>query len=258
MREGSKMKIDKTYNYNMRNDAHFQFHTEFRDLVEKHGAGELKIKPQFDAYLPLYEREDTALKKISRSAITAQIQEADKARNDIYAGMVGTTAAATKHFSEDVRKAASQLKIVFDTYGNAARKSLIEETSAIYNLLQDLSDKYAGDVAALGIGAWAAELETRNKAFETLMKERFDETAARTDIVLKEARMEADAAYLAMRDRLNALALIEGAAAYEPFIKALNAVIAKFNAATHHRGHRNRNLERSANNPTKEVTNEHI
>jgi NAD(P)H-flavin reductase len=80
-----------------------EFHTEFRDLAAKSGAEALKIKSQFDAYLPLYDREDTALKKIVKSEFTAKIHEADKARDEIYAGMVEMNAAALKHFSPQIR-----------------------------------------------------------------------------------------------------------------------------------------------------------
>jgi len=119
------MKIQSFKTHNLRNNEHFQFHTEFRDLVSTHGAENLKIKPLYDAYLPLYGRVDEALKK-------------------------------------------------------------------------------------------------------------------------KEARSELDAVYFAIRDRLNALALIEDAEAYEAFIMALNTVIAKFNLTFHHKNHRN------PNHPTKE------
>ncbi|GBU24239.1 hypothetical protein R83H12_00867 [Fibrobacteria bacterium R8-3-H12] len=156
--------------YNLRNDAHFQFHTEFKDL-------------------------------------------------------------ATAHNPET-------LKIVFDTYGNVANKPLNEETSAIYNILQELQGKYAADMDAVGITQWATELQTRNAAFETLVKERFDETAARTtDIVMKQARAQLDEAYRGIVELVNALAVVEGVAAYEAFIKTLNAVIAKYAVKHHHHRH---------------------
>jgi hypothetical protein len=222
------VKINKTYPYRLRNDAHFQFYTEFRNLVQKEEAVKQKIASQFEEWLPLYDKEDAALKKIQKSAITAQIQDADRARDEIYAGMVETSNAALKHFSEEVRSAAARLKIVFDTYGEVVRKPLNEQTSAVYNILQELKGKYAPDTALVGIASWVSELEARNNAFADLMRERFDETAARTDIVLKEARTEVDNAYFAMREKINALVIVEGVAVYENFIRTLNAVIAKY------------------------------
>jgi hypothetical protein len=143
-------------------------------------------------------------------------------------------------FLPETRKAADRLKILFDTYGNVAKKPVNEESSAIYNILQDLKGKYAADIDTVGAGQWVTELETRNAAVERLVKERFDETASRCDIVLKTARTELDAAYAAIRKRVNALVEVEGAGAYEQFIKALNAVIAKYavkRAHGHNHGH---------------------
>jgi len=224
------MKINKINSNNLRNDEHFQFHTEFRDLTTKETPQKLKIQGQFEAYLPLYGRVDEALKKINKSSLTAQLQEADKARDEIFLGMAETAKAALKHFNPAVREAASRLKVVFDTYGNVAVKPLNEQTSAVYNLLQELQGKYAQDVETVGIAQWAAELQARNNAFSGLMKERFDETASRCDIVLREARVELDQAYFAIRERINAFVIVEGVADYENFIRTLNAVIAKYTA----------------------------
>jgi hypothetical protein len=81
-------------------------------------------------------------------------------------------------------------------------------------------------------------LETRNGTLEALVKERFDETAARTtDIVMKQARAKLDEVYKAIVERINALAVVEGDAAYETFIKTLNAVIAKYAVKHHHHKH---------------------
>ncbi len=126
---------------------------------------------------------------------------------------------------------------MFDSYGDVAHKSLNEETSAVYNILQDLQGKYADDTGTVGIAYWVAELKNRNEALEKLVKERFDEIAGRTDIVLKEARAQLDKAYQIIVERINALAIVDGVAAYETFIRTINAVIAKYMAILHHHRH---------------------
>jgi len=224
------MKINPITLIRLRNDANFQFHTEFKELVEKLTPEALKIKPLFDAYLPLYEKVDLALKKINKSAITEKIQNADRARDNIWKGLTETNTTALRHFDEEVREAAKRLKIVFDTYGNIAKKSLNEQTSATYNILQDLeSSKYASDVAKVGLVQWVAELKARNLAFAELMRDRADEGSIKIDIVLRKARTQLDDAYYAIVERVNALAIVEGAADYEPFIRKLNISIAKYN-----------------------------
>ena len=234
------MKISKIDIHSLRNDAHFQFNTEFKDLVTKFNPQTLKVETLFNSYLPLWEREDEALKKINKSALTEKIQEADKARDETFAGMVEINKGMCHHFNKKTAEAAHRVKIVLDTYGNVAKKTLNEETSAIYNLLQDLRlEKYAADVATSNITDWADELERRNQALEGFMKERFDETAAKCDIVLKQARAEVDKVYHQITERIDALVIVEGLETYEAFIRTLNAVVAKY-AVKHHK-HRNNN-----------------
>jgi hypothetical protein len=223
------MKINPIPLNRLRNDANFQFHSEFKELAEKQTPEALKIEHQFEAYLPLYDKVDLALKKIAKSSITEQIQEADKARDNIWKGLVETNTTALRHFSNEVREAAKRLKIVFDTYGNIAIKSLSEQTSATYNILQDLeSGKYASDVAKVGLGEWVAELKARNIALAELMRERVDEGSMKVDIVLKKARTQLDEAYYSIVERVNAFVVIEGSASYESFIKKMNINISKF------------------------------
>jgi len=237
------MKIEKFSLLHLRNDAHFQFHTEFRDLAIALGAEVLKIKPQFDAYLLLYDKVDEALKKIAKSAFTARIHDADAARDDTFIGLADVCRGMCRHFTPSVREAALRIQVVLDTYGNVAGKPLNEETAAIYNIEQELREKYASDLAATGIEQWVAELKARNNAFEALVKGRFDETAHKTDVVLKEARKAADEAYGKIRDIINVYVVLEGTAGYEAFIRTMNAVIAKYAAIAHHHRHHRHSQE---------------
>jgi hypothetical protein len=232
------MSIKKLNLAHLRNDAHFQFHTAFRDLAVKHTPQALKIAPLWGAYLTHYRLEDEALKKIVKSDLTRRIQEADAARDEVFAGMSAAVSAACKHFNAAVRAAAMRVQVVFDTYGNVARKPLNEETSAIYNLLQDLMrEKYAEDVSAVGATEWAQELQRLNAAFDALVTKRFEETGERSDIVLKSERAALDDSYKKIVTRINALEEVEGAGAYKEFIDTLNAIISKY-ASMRPRHHR--------------------
>ena len=223
------MKFNKLDLRSLRNDEHFQFHTEFRDAVNRNGAGNMSVADQFDAYIALYGEEDEALKKIFKSALTAEIQTADAYRDRIFSGMCDVNRAALKHFREDVQQAATRLKIVLDTYGNLAIKPLNEQTSGVYNLLQDLNARI-DDAEKAGIAEWMTELQTANDAFSQLVKDRYDETTARTDIVLKEARAKLDAQYRLITERIEAIVVINGTAGYGEFIRYMNTVIAKYAA----------------------------
>jgi hypothetical protein len=120
---------------------------------------------------------------------------------------------------------------VFDTYGNLASKPLNEETSAINNIIQELEGTYASDVGKVGLTNWVMELKKRNEEVSGLIEERFDESAGRSTVVLKEARAALDESYRGIVERLNALVIIEGEENYEPFIKRWNAVITQYDRA---------------------------
>ena len=231
------MKLQKIDLSRLRNDEHFQFNTEFRDLVNAVSPATLKVAVQFDLYQSLYVQEDEALKKIMKSAITADMQNADQRRDLTFRGMVDANKSALNHFNVEVQAAAKRLKIVFDTYGNVGLKPLNEETSAIYNLLQELQGTHAADMAIVKIADWADELEINNKAFEKLVKNRYDESAGRTELVLRQTRKQVDAAYRTIIERIDALGLIEDNDVYRNFIRKLNVVIEKYdNTVTQRKG----------------------
>ena len=60
------------------------------------------------------------------------------------------------------------LKTVFDAYGNLAAKPNNEETSGIYNLVQDLKGKYSPDIQKNGASYLVAELNGKNTTYNEL------------------------------------------------------------------------------------------
>jgi len=269
--------MDKTKNIHLthlRNDEHFQFFTDVVSLVNSVGAGKLNVQKQFDALCDIYREEDEALKKILKSALTDRIAEADAARDALFSGMAETNRAAQNHFTPAVREAAVRLQIVFNTYGNVAAKADAEETSAIHNLLLELTQKHAADMTTVGLTPWAEELQTRNTAVQILMSERYDENASRTVLVLKTVRKRLDEAYRKLVARIDAAALFEaedgtdssaddgveggirasGDAAlplYAGFIRRLNAIITRANDILAHR--RGKGAKSPSNLPEREA-----
>ena len=222
------MKIKVLSQSKMRNDEYFQYHTEFVELVIRAGADKLNIVHQFEAYMPLYARVDEALMKIMKSAYTAKIQQADKRRDTVFRGLVDKCRAAEKHFRAEAQQAAERLKILFNTYGNLAKRPINEQTSGVHNLVQELEGRFAADIQTVGVQEWVVELKDANNAFAELYRQRFDETTERTDVVLRKARTELDAAYRTIIERINALVVVEGEQQWTDFIRSLNTVIDKY------------------------------
>jgi hypothetical protein len=110
------------------------------------------------------------------------------------------------------------------------------ETAGIQNLLQELkSEKYAADAKLVGIDTWAAELEVANNAFDAVNQERYDESAERSVLVLREVRQKIDTAYREMVARIEALFLLEETPESKDFITRLNVVIDRYKSLISHR-----------------------
>lgn len=218
------MKITTLALTRMHNAEHFQFMTEVKNLLAQHSMllNGTKLIVQFVA---CYSNEDKALKKIVKSAKTEQLEAADQLRDSLFRGLADSVTAALNHFDPQTVAAAKRLKIVFDTYGNLAATSMNKETAGIYNLLQELTGNYAPDMEKLALTAWIPKLTAANKAFETVLKERIGNTAAATQLTMKECRAETDSMYNAIVERINALIVVNGEAAYTEAVSTLNAYI---------------------------------
>jgi len=249
------MEISELQKIRLRNDEHFMLHTEFHELLSRTGAENLRVATQFANYTVLLSREDEGLKKITKSALTARIHDEDKVRDELYDGMTELNAALIKSPHENKREAAKRLKIVFDTYGNISKKPINEQTSAVINILQELKGPYATDAQLLGLTDYITLIETHNNTLEALVRERYDESAAKTDVVIRAARLALDASYDDITARINALALLEGGTVVETFIRTLNTILAKYSAILnarlgrrHHKPHAGENAGNNVEN----------
>ena len=212
----------------LRNDAHFQFHSDVSRLITEENPDKLGIAPLFATYQPLITREDEALKKIVKSELTKKIKEADKERDKAYSSVSAIIRTTLKHHNPEVVDAAERLKIVIDTYGHINQKSYDEQTSAVYNILQEFKGKYADDIALIRIPELVDELERANVAFDTLIKKRTDEAAQQNPDTMKDVRVEVDAAYHAIEERINAAVVMEGPDKYASFVTRMNATIDRY------------------------------
>lgn len=222
------MEIKKLKITNLRNEEHYQFQTDFKSLVETKDPIALNIEADFNAYLPLYANEDEALDIIRKSILTEDISAADTLRDNTFRGLSDAVDSAMHHFMPEKRVSASRIQLLFDHYGNVGQKSYDEETAAISSLLEDLAG-LAEDMTLLGLNEWATELSANNMAFDTLKKARYTQEAAKTQLRMKNVRLQVDGAYNTIIDRVDALVIVNGLENYESFIKELNQRIESYN-----------------------------
>ncbi|MDR2908011.1 MAG: DUF6261 family protein, partial [Bacteroidales bacterium] len=188
------------------------------------------LKKKYADYVLLGQQEDGSLKKITKSAISEPILDADKRRDMLFRGIVDTSLSAANHFNSEVVEASRKLKILFDTYGNLAAKPSNEETSAITNLLQELKGVYFGSAKLVGVEEWIPQLEEANKAYDELMKDRYRETSTQDSNVLKQVRQQVDTAYREITELIEAMYLVQPDDVFaNDMMVAFNPIIERFN-----------------------------
>ena len=224
------MKVIKRTNFNQfRNNEHFQFQTEFKALVETFGPQTLNIEVLFGQYLPLYAAEDEALVKIAKNSFSETRGEADRLRDRTFRGLADAVKAALNHFDPETVEAARLVRIVLDAFGNVAKLPLNEETSAIYNLIQELRAKQAANIDRLALAPWVDKLEADNRAYEALVEGGYKEDAEKTELKAKQVRAEADTTVRKIFERIEALIVVTGESGYAEFVRQLNIRIEKYN-----------------------------
>lgn len=188
------------------------------------------MENQYPAFENALNDEDASFKIVSKSVLTQEIEDADKKRDVTFSGIRDQIKALQKHFDAEIAVAASRLQILFGAYGNLSRKSFDQETADIYNLLQDLNGKHKTDVETIGFARWIEQLDAENKAFDTLMKLRFDENAEKSALTrLRVARVATDDAYKAIVERVNAGIVFIGEDKYKNFVTDINIRVDRFN-----------------------------
>jgi cobalamin biosynthesis Mg chelatase CobN len=229
------LKINNFHTAHLHNDAHFQFYTEVRDLVGETTPAALKLEAAWPAFLSRYEGYDAALRKIVKSALTEKIKAADAARDAAFSGFTKFLSAMCEHYDDSLRDIARKIEVVAHTYGNVAVKPINEETSAIYNMVQDLnSDNYRTLVTQIGLMPWVTKLSQKNNEFETLIQERDRESAAKNHAAVSDERKAIDEIYRHIVNAINAFIFFGELTGVGAFVDTLNAIIHRFSIKYRH------------------------
>ena len=233
------MEIESIYLKSLRNEEHYKFNIDFSALVAESTPEALGIQTLYPAYQLALTTEISALNVVQGIAITDDLIDADAVRDTTFRGLTGTVKSALNHFDPEVRSSAERLKMLIDTYGNMTEKPLDQETASIIKLVEELEGSYAADAVKLGVASWVTALKQQNKAFDDLKNLRYDETTAKPQLNLRQARQETDNAYRAIIKRINSLIEVNGPTAYSAFVADLNSRVGNYQNLLEQRKSRN-------------------
>ncbi len=212
----------------MNNAAHFLFASNVADRAEKDKAVTEKCTAQVKALRDAVTAEDENLQISAKSLTTDKIAEADRMRDQLYAGYKKAVAGYANFPVADMAEAAKVLQQHVKDYKIDTQAQLDKETGLLVNFVQDLEGKFAEQVKALALGAFVEKLKAANEEVRSLTGQRTDERSAKTAGALKAARAVSDEAYRMLVLHVNAHALLEGEADYAAFIDYANTEIDHF------------------------------
>jgi hypothetical protein len=199
------MKTKKIRFSALRNEELFGFYTEFKGLVEHFGASVLGLVKLFAEFVSLYVKADNLLLVLRASTYTHELEAADKKRDDVFRGLSDMVRGALRHPDEAKQKAAERLSLLLKGYRKAVlEESYIAESSALYNLLQDLGGDYKADVALLGFTDWVKAIKEAEQAFLDIREKRATESYNKPKSDLRLIQNKMNGLYTAMINMLDA------------------------------------------------------
>ena len=212
----------------MNNGAHFTFVSNILARAEADTAVKGKASELVSNFKVAVAAEDEALKISQKSLLTDDIAKADIDRDALYAGYKKAVEAFLAMPIADMAQAAKVLAQHIKDYKINTAGQLDKETGLLVNFITDLEDKYAAQVAKLGLTAFVTNLKEANERVRTLTLQRTNEKIGITVGALKAARTASDDAYRALVKMVNALALVYGEKDYTAFIDYANTEITHY------------------------------
>lgn len=212
----------------MNNGAHFTFVSNILARAEADTTVKGKASELVSNLKAAVAAEDEALKISQKSLLTDEIAKADSDRDALYAGYKKAVEGFLAMPIADMAQAAKILSQHIKDYKINTADQLDKETGLLVNFISDLEDKYAVQVAKLGLTAFVTNLKEANERVRTLTLQRTNEKISITVGALKTARTASDDAYRALVKMVNALALVFGEKDYTAFIDYVNTEVAHY------------------------------
>ena len=205
------MKVVRIPLRKLHNEEWFCFYVALRALIIKFGPYALMILALFTLMTPLLDEADKVIAVLRKSVFTKKMKLADEDRDRIFKALLGIVKGLQVQSGRAKADAAERLFIVLNRYKKSVLKgNYTEESSAIFNLLQDLQGKCAADVTLLALGEWVTSLKSAEDDFEAARSKRLEESFDKPVEKLAALRNRVDVYYTAILNILEAKLLADG------------------------------------------------
>lgn len=218
----------------LRNAEYLQYTKDYAAIINLNNPASLQIDTKLSAFTTKITELEALYKKALASDKTQELLALDERRDDAIIGINYFLLSQSYHYESDKVQKAQLLLDSIALYGNGiARLNYQAETATLNNLLRDWENKpeLADAIAYFNLSAWVNELKTANDLFNTKYLSRTQEYGDASPETIKTKREETNAAYYALRDRIDALHLLVETppSPYATVINQLNALTDQYN-----------------------------
>jgi hypothetical protein len=205
------MKVQKIHLSRLRNEEWFGMNTDYNDEVSKFGAERLGIEKLYHRFLQLHYKADKLLLILRKSVLTKELKAADKERDTYFGGLYRSVEADMNLPVPAKQEAARRVyNLLRHARRNVVMGGYAAESSAIDNLLQELSGAYKADITLLVLGEWVDALRRAEDKFADLRVQRIDEIYEKPKESLVEIRREMELLYSSMINMFDARLVADG------------------------------------------------
>lgn len=206
-------------------------HYNYMDVVYKNLNSLLLMGEKLKTELPIFkeklDNENDVLVLSRKSDQTEVIETGDDQRDSGLSGYAQVVKGFLYLKSGEQYEAAKKLDKHLSDFNLSPRMSLIKQTGAMKNLIEDLEATYATEVELLGLKPFVTMMKTGNTAVDTSLQARDARSAGKMKAAVLTARSETDEIYNKIIKKINALAIVDevNAEEYGQLIDELNAQI---------------------------------
>lgn len=209
------------------NYAHFNYmDAVYKNLNSLLLMGE-KLKTELPIFKEKLDNENDVLVQSRKSDLTEVIEAGDNQRDNGLSGYAQVVKGFLFLKSGEQYEAAKKLNQHLSDYKLSPQMSLVKQTGAMKNLIEDLETTYTSQVTSLGLTPFVTMMKEGNTAVDTNLQARDARSAGKMKAAVLTARSETDEIYNKIIMKINALAIVdeENADEYGQLIDELNAQI---------------------------------
>lgn len=216
--------MDRLTYEHLTNEEHIAFHKTAIGIFASRDLDALGVGKQYADYTTSYDEEASTFDLVRADARILEMENRDYLVNSLYRGMFDTVKSMLEHYHEDKRIASFHITLLVSYYDNVFLDPDNDEVLTMDDLLRDLNDNLISQIMALRITDWMALLEAANAKLNQLASALQSELQSETlpEVRMRPARNKTDKAFCTMFDRIEALAIINGAEPYEALAKEMN------------------------------------